>query len=101
MASQVKVIVNKIAFLGVFGNVIFLLLNLLPYVSIWALLTMLYLIMPNTKIPLRSAIVEEFLQGRLPKLSNGYTLNSRLGWQVTAPFTGASLPCLFSWVCFK
>jgi len=57
VASQVKVIVNKIALLGVFSKVIFLLLNLLPYVSIWVLLTMLYLIMPNVRIPLRSAIL--------------------------------------------
>ena len=54
VASQVKVIVNKIAVLGVFSKVIFLLLNLLPYASIWVLFTMLYLIMPNTRIPLRS-----------------------------------------------
>jgi membrane protein len=57
VASQVKVIINKIAVLGVFSKVIFLLLNLLPYASIWVLFTMLYLIMPNSKIPIRSAIL--------------------------------------------
>src|SRR4030065_761072 len=57
LASQMKVIVNKIALLGVFSKIILLLLNLLPYVSIWILLTTLYLVMPNTKSPIRSAIL--------------------------------------------
>jgi membrane protein len=57
VSSHVKVIVNKMGFLGVFSSVIFFLLNLLPYVSIWFLLTMLYLIMPNTRIPVRSGIL--------------------------------------------
>src|SRR5512136_2378732 len=57
VASQVKVIVDKIAVLGVFSKVIFLFLSLLTYASIWVLLTTLYLVMPNTKIPVRSAIL--------------------------------------------
>jgi membrane protein len=37
VASKVQMIVNKIAFLGIFGSVIFFLLSLLPYVSMWTL----------------------------------------------------------------
>ena len=79
VASQVKVIVNKIAFLGVFGKVILLLLNLLPYVSIWTLLTMLYLIMPNTKIPFRSAIVGGIFAGTIAQIVQWIYIKFQIG----------------------
>jgi membrane protein len=56
VASKVQAIVHGIAFLGVFSSIIFFLLGLLPYLSMWTLLTMLYLVMPNTRISLRSAV---------------------------------------------
>jgi len=79
IASQVKVIVNKIAFLGVFSKVIFLLLNLLPYVSIWVLLTMLYLIMPNTRIPLRSAILGGITAGTIAQIVQWIYIKFQIG----------------------
>ena len=79
VASQVKVIVNKIAFLGVFGKVILLLLNLLPYVSIWVLFTMLYLIMPNTKIPIRSAILGGITAGTIAQIVQWIYINFQIG----------------------
>jgi membrane protein len=79
VASQVKVIVNKIAVLGVFSKVIFLLLNLLPYVSIWVLLTMLYLIMPNTRIPLRSAILGGIIAGTIAQIVQWIYIKFQIG----------------------
>ncbi len=79
VASQVKVIVNKIALLGVFSKVIFLLLNLLPYVSIWILLTMLYLVMPNTKIPIRSAILGGITAGTITQIVQWLYIKFQIG----------------------
>jgi membrane protein len=79
VASQVKVIVNKIAVLGVFSKVIFLLLNLLPYASIWVLLTMLYLIMPNTKIPIRSAIWGGVVAGTIAQIVQWVYIKFQIG----------------------
>jgi len=79
VASQVKVIVNKIALLGAFSKVIFLLLNLLPYVSIWVLLTMLYLIMPNTRIPLRSAILGGVAAGTIAQIVQWIYIKFQIG----------------------
>jgi membrane protein len=79
VASQVKVIVNKIALLGVFSKVIFLLLNLLPYVSIWVLLTMLYLIMPNVRIPLRSAILGGITAGTITQIVQWIYIKFQIG----------------------
>ena len=79
VASQVKVIVNKIAVLGVFSTVIFFLLNLLPYVSIWVLFTMLYLIMPNTKIPIRSAILGGVAAGTIAQIVQWIYIKFQIG----------------------
>jgi len=79
VASQVKVIVNKIAVLGVFSKVIFLLLNLLPYASIWVLLTMLYLIMPNSKIPIRSAILGGVVAGTIAQIVQWIYIKFQIG----------------------
>jgi membrane protein len=79
VASQVKVIVDKIAVLGVFSKVIFLLLNLLPYASIWVLFTMLYLIMPNTKIPMRSAILGGVAAGTIAQIIQWIYIKFQIG----------------------
>jgi membrane protein len=79
LASQVKVIVNKIALLGVFSKIIFLLLNLLPYVSIWILLTTLYLVMPNTKIPIRSAILGGIIAGTITQIVQWIYIKFQIG----------------------
>jgi len=79
VASQVKAIVNKIALLGVFSKVIFLLLNLLPYASIWVLLTMLYMIMPNTKIPIRSAVLGGVAAGTIAQIVQWIYIRFQIG----------------------
>jgi membrane protein len=79
VASQVKVIVNKIALFGVFSKVIFLLLNLLPYASIWVLLTMLYMIIPNTKIPIRSAILGGITAGTIAQIVQWIYIKFQIG----------------------
>jgi membrane protein len=79
VASQVKVIINKIAVLGVFSKVIFLLLNLLPYASIWVLLTTLYLVMPNTRIPVRSAILGGVTAGTIVQIVQWIYIKFQIG----------------------
>lgn len=79
IASQVKVVMNKIAFLGVLSSVVLFLLNLLPYVSIWALLTMVYLVMPNTRIPLKSAIIGGITAGTIAQVVQWFYIKFQIG----------------------
>lgn len=79
VASQVKQIINKISLLGIFSPVIFFLLNLLPYVSIWVLLTMLYIIMPNTKIPFRSGILGGVVAGTIAQIVQWAYIKFQIG----------------------
>jgi membrane protein len=79
VASQLKMILNRIALLGVFSHVILFLLNLLPYASIWVLLTMIYLIMPNTRIPPRSAILGGVAAGTIAQIVQWIYIKFQIG----------------------
>jgi membrane protein len=79
IASQIKVIMNKIALLGMFSPVILFLLNLLPYVSIWALLTLVYLVMPNTRIPIKSAMLGGITAGTIAQVVQWIYIKFQIG----------------------
>jgi membrane protein len=100
VASQVKIFVNRIALLGVFSKIILLLLNLLPYVSIWALLTMLYLIMPNTRIPLRSGILGGITAGTITQIVQWIYIKFQIGAASYGALYGsfAALPLFLAWL---
>jgi membrane protein len=100
VASQVKVIVNKIALLGVFSSVIFFLLNLLPYVSIWILLTMIYIVMPNTRIPLKSGILGGIVAGTIFQIVQWIYIKFQIGAASYGAIYGsfAALPLFLAWL---
>ena len=100
VASQVKLIAQKIAFLGALSQVILLLLNLLPYLSIWVLLTMLYLLMPNTRIPLRSSILAGIIAGTLFQIVQWVYVKFQIGIASYSAIYGsfAALPLLLAWL---
>jgi membrane protein len=100
VAGQIKVIINKIALLGVFSKVIFFLLNLVPYVSIWVLLTMLYIIMPNTSIPLRSGILGGIAAGTIFQIVQWIYIKFQIGVSSYGAVYGSfvALPLLLAWL---
>ena len=100
VSSQVKEIVNKIGFLGVFSSLIFFLLNLLPYVSMWFLFAMIYLIMPNTRIPLRSGILGGIAAGTVFQIVQWIYIKFQIGVASYGAIYGsfAALPLLLAWL---
>ena len=100
VASQVTVILAKMSFLGAFSTVILFLLNLLPYVSIWVLLTALYLIMPNSRIPSRSAILGGITAGTIAQIVQWAYIKFQIGVTSYGAIYGsfAALPLFLAWV---
>jgi membrane protein len=100
VASQVKGIVQKIALLGAFSSVIFFLLSLLPYFSMWVLLVILYLVMPNTRVPLRSAIVGGIVAGTIFQAVQWIYIKFQIGVASYGAIYGsfAALPLFLVWV---
>jgi membrane protein len=100
VASQVKMITQKIAFLGALSYVILFLLNLLPYLSIWVLLIILYLMMPNARIPLRSGIWGGIVAGTLFQIVQWIYIKFQIGVASYSAIYGsfAALPLLLAWL---
>ncbi len=100
VTGEVGLIVQKIELLGVFSPVIFFLLKFLPYVSLWVLLTVLYTIMPNTKVPLRSAIIGSIVGGTLVQIAQWLYITFQIGVASHGAIYGslAALPLLFGWL---
>ena len=63
VTSQVQSLVDQYEFLSSFKLGILTLLKLTPYVLIWILLTLLYLIFPNTRVRIIPALMGSILAG--------------------------------------
>lgn len=100
VSGEVGLILNKIKLLGVFSSVIFFLLKFLPYVSLWVLLTVLYTIMPNTKVPLKSAVIGSIVGGTLVQIVQWLYITFQIGVASQGAIYGslAALPLLFGWL---
>ena len=63
--TQLNMIMERIALLGVFSPLIVLLLELLPFALLWGLFTFIYLFMPNTKVRFSSGLLGGIVAGTL------------------------------------
>lgn len=100
IAGQLKIILNKIAHFGILSSIILFLLNLLPYVSIWVLLILLYLVMPNTKIPIKSALLGGLSAGTIAQIVQWIYFKFQIGASKYGAIYGsfAALPLLLGWL---
>jgi membrane protein len=100
VASKVEIILHKIAFLGMFSPVFFFLLSLLPYVSMWTLLTMLYLVMPNARMSVRSSILGGIAAGTIYQVVQWIYIKFQIGVASYSAIYGsfAALPLFLGWV---
>jgi len=100
VASKISAALHNMAFLGVFSHVILLLLDLLPYISIWVLLTTLYLVMPNAAIPFRAAALGGIAGGTVAQIVQWIYVKFQIGVSSYGAIYGsfAALPLFLGWV---
>jgi len=65
ITTQVTLIVEKIALLGIFSPLISFVLKVLPYGIVWILFTFLYIFMPNTRVNFRSGLLAGIIAGSI------------------------------------
>lgn len=65
ITTQITKITSEIGLLGMISPLIFFLLKLIPYVLFWFVLTIVYMIMPNTKVNFKSAFVAGVISGTI------------------------------------
>jgi len=100
IATQIKLLVDKMAVLGVVAPLILLLLKLAPFVVMWVLFTFIYIFMPNTKVNFKAGLLGGITAGTVYQLAQW----AYVTFQVSANRYGAvygsfaALPLFLVWL---
>jgi membrane protein len=78
ISAQVRLIVSKVALLGVLSPAIALGVKLIPLIILWILFTFIYIFMPNTRVKLRFAAVAGFITAVLFQFFQLVYINSQI-----------------------
>ena len=99
-ASKIGDIIRAHVPSGLISALIFSLLGFLPYVSMWVLLTVLYLTMANTKVPVRSSLVGGIAAGTVFQVVQWVYIKFQIGVASYGAIYGsfAALPLFLVWL---
>ena len=100
ITAQVTEITQKVEFLGAISPLISLLLQYAPYVLIWALFTILYIVMPNTKVNFKAGLLGGVVAGTLYQIAQELYISFQIGAARYNAIYGsfAALPLFLMWV---
>lgn len=98
--TQIELITEKIAVLGMFSAFIFPLFSLSPYVVIWLLFTFLYVFLPNTKVDFKSGVLAGIVAGTLFQVTQLLYISFQVGVAQYNAIYGsfAALPLFLVWL---
>jgi len=100
ITSQVTAITGKVALLAMVSPLIFLALKMIPYVLIWFLFTLIYMVMPNTRITFTSGIFAGIIAGTIFQISQSIYISAQI---IVAKYNAiygsfAALPLFLIWL---
>ncbi|MBW2559106.1 MAG: YihY/virulence factor BrkB family protein [Deltaproteobacteria bacterium] len=100
ITTQVTLIMEKIALLGIFSPLISFVLKALPYGIIWVLFTFLYVFMPNTKVNFRSGLLAGIIAGTIYQIVQFGYITFQVGAARYNAIYGsfAALPLFLIWL---
>jgi membrane protein len=100
ITTQVEQITQKVALLGYFSPLISFLLKFTPYVLIWILFTILYIIMPNTKVNFKAGLLGGVVAGTLYQIAQWAYISFQIGAAKYNAIYGsfAALPLFLMWL---
>jgi membrane protein len=100
ISGQVRVIIERLPLLELVGPAIFMSLKLLPYIVMWALLSFLYIFMPNTRVSPGAAVAGGIVAGTLYQVLQLVYISFQVGVaQYNAVYGGfAALPFFLIWL---
>ncbi len=76
---QTTMIVQRFAVLGAFSHLVYFLLTLLPYTTMWAVFTFIYIFMPNTKVNFRSGLIAGIIAGTVYQAVQWFYIKFQVG----------------------
>ena len=91
---------ERVALLGYLSSLIFLLMRILPYFLVWIVFTLIYLVMPNTKVNFRSAFLAGMAAGTIYQFTQWAYLTFQVGVAKYNAVYGslAALPLFLVWL---
>ena len=100
ITSQITQLTNQIKLLGMISPFIFLSFKLIPYVLIWILFSVIYILMPNTKVNLKAGIVAGIIAGTIFQIVQWGYISFQVGTARYNAIYGsfAALPLFLMWV---
>jgi membrane protein len=100
ITSEVRLITQKIVLLEIVSPLIFSSLKLLPYGLIWALFTIIYILMPNTKVNFIAGLIAGLIAGTIYQFAQWTYINFQVGVASYNAIYGsfAALPLFLIWL---
>lgn len=100
IVTQITLITEKFALLGVFSPIIFFMFKLLPYCAIWGVFTFIYIFMPNTKVNFRSGLIAGVIAGTIYQVAQWAYISFQIGVAQYNAIYGsfAALPLFLIWL---
>jgi membrane protein len=100
ITTQIALIMDKIAFLGILSPLISVILKMLPYGIVWVLFSFLYIFMPNTKVNVTSGVLAGIVAGTLYQIVQFGYITFQVGAAKYNAIYGsfAALPLFLIWL---
>ena len=100
ITTKIAEITQRVELLGIISPLITLMLKFTPYVLIWTLFTILYIIMPNTKVNFKAGLLGGVVAGTLYQLAQGAYISFQIGAAKYNAIYGsfAALPLFLMWL---
>jgi membrane protein len=100
ITTQITVITQKVALIGMFSPVIFFMLKLIPYCLIWILFVFTYILMPNTKVNFSSGLIAGVMTGTVFQIVQWAYVDFQVGMARYNAIYGsfAALPLFLIWI---
>jgi membrane protein len=100
LTTRISTLTGRSEFVEYVGDVALFLLQLAPYVLIWILLTILYMVIPNTRVKFKSALLAGIVAGTLFQVVQWIYIRFQIGVTSYNAIYGsfAALPLFLLWL---
>lgn len=100
VTTQITIVTQNITLLGYLDPLLSFSYKLVPYFLVWILFILIYLVMPNTRVKFRSALVAGVIAGSSYQLLQGFYFAFQIGFARYNAIYGsfAALPLLLIWL---
>ncbi|MDX1708961.1 MAG: YihY/virulence factor BrkB family protein [Desulfobacterales bacterium] len=98
--TQVTQITQKVAYLDVLNPLVYFLFESMPYILIWILFTLLYIIMPNTKVSFKAGLLGGVVAGTFYQIAQWAYISFQISAAKINAIYGslAALPLFLVWL---